>query len=84
MGLLIDVDEKTGELLPVTDPVRLSGHIQSSLQQLGHEKGHGQNAYGFTAAAHAVLFTKQETWRGNVVAHIRSAPDCAIELDKMV
>jgi exonuclease III len=84
MGLLIDVDEKTGQLLPVTDPKRLSGHIQSSLQQLGHEKGHGQNAYGFTAAAHTVLFLKQETWRGNVVARIRSARDCAIERDKMV
>eukprot|EP00966_Prymnesium_polylepis_P225034 5204972-Prymnesium_polylepis.1 len=64
-GLLIGIDEETGEKVPCTDHAELCRHVQDELGKLGCEKGDGPTAHASTAAFHRVLFHTRVEWRGN-------------------
>ena len=55
-GLIIGVNEITGELQPTMQHELMADHIAEGLQTLGSEKGSGPNAYASTSALHRILY----------------------------
>ena len=75
-GLLIGVDPTTGANVPCTAHDTIVSYLQQELENLGHEKGAGANAYASTSAFHKVLFdTKRDLW-GNTLVRPKRA--CAM------